>query len=339
MIYKNITIKNLLNQTSGIRDFSSDIEDSITITWNNDSLIKYLQGHNSLFFNPGEKFYYCNTNYALLALIIEKMSRKSYGDFLTNNIFRKLSMKNTFCPSTDSMLNTYKLAKGYFYVSGVKQSDIIGNIKGAGSIYSTVEDLYKWDRALYSNTLVSSESIEDAFTQPFLNNGEKSNYGFGWVIENDSKKTVNHNGSDGFSIAYIERHRTDKTVIIILSNNGSQSYMEIKDKINNILNDKSYTLPIKPKIKKEIELNEDIVFQYVGLYKDPNYDFTVTVTTDKNHLYIQFAANNRDEVFPISENEFFSKLEELEITFIKESNKVTSMILHYFGEHRLEKMK
>jgi CubicO group peptidase (beta-lactamase class C family) len=338
-IYRNITIRNLLNQTSGIRDYSADIDWKIIKTWNHDSLTNYLQNHESLMFTPGDKFYYCNTNYALLAIIIEKVSKTSYAEFLKENIFSRLSMSNTFFPTKDLQINSLNTAKGYFYISGIKQDEPIYNIEGPGSIYSTVDDLYKWDRALYTDILVSCTTIEEAYSQPMLTNGEKSNYGFGWVIENDSKKTVDHNGSDGFSIAYIERHRTDKTVIIILSNNGSQSYMEIKDKINNILNDKSYTLPIKPKIKKEIKLNEDIVLQYVGLYKDPNYDFSLTVTTDKNHLYIQSAANNRDEVFPISVNEFFSKQEELEITFIKESNKVTSMILNYYGEHRLEKIK
>jgi tetratricopeptide (TPR) repeat protein len=115
---------------------------------------------------------------------------------------------------------------------------------GAGGIYSTVEDLFKWDQALYTEKLIKQSTLKEAFTPCKLNNGKKSNYGFGWGIQKSRKgKIVGHAGGLAGFRTYIERQLKKKNTIILLTNNGNSKLPSIRKAIANILKDKHFDFP------------------------------------------------------------------------------------------------
>lgn len=137
-------------------------------------------------FAPGAKWEYNNGGYVLLSHIIEKASGKAYAQFMQENIFQPLGMTSSFVRYDDTKLKTTRRAIGYYKEwYGLKVSDFLAPLKfynGAGSLFSTTEDLYKWDQALHTEKLVKASTLEQAFTRGKLNNGADTHYGFGWEI-------------------------------------------------------------------------------------------------------------------------------------------------------------
>ena len=265
--YDNITIRNLLNHTSGL----IDNEDLINRYWygtkiiTNEDILNLLVEHQPpLLFQPGDKYKYSNTGYIILAIITEKVSGLTYGEYLKRNIFIPAGMKRTavyrrrYIPEEIyNYASGYVLSlkhKGYALPDSIeKYTRVItyDGLQGDGSISSSVEDLFKWDRCLYTNKLLSQKALQEAFIPGKLNDGsdidigyEGHSYGFGWRIHNSNDgKMVWHTGHyPGYSnliMRYIDIDRT----IICLSNNGHEFYPIMKT-INNILNNESITLPL-----------------------------------------------------------------------------------------------
>lgn len=334
---KDITIRNLLNQTSGLRDYSTGNADYYD--WTNKDILDFLKMDTSLLFSPNEKHHYCNTNYALLALIVESVVNKPFNHFLSENVFIPLKMKNSFTFNDTLKFNKAKKAVGYFYVTNEIKDDT-SKITGPGGIYSSIGDLYKWNKALINYELVSKNTLEEALKKPLLDNDKHSNYGFGWVIRSDSLKTIEHTGGDGKNYSFLSLIRENNTSIIILTNNGSNKFYELKRNIQNILQDKPYSLPKKRKPKNEVSLTHGDIKKYAGRFKITD-NFILTVTIEQNHLYVQSGGENtKDEYFPLSENEFFSKTEDAGITFTKNDNgEVDGLIFHYFFDGKASKIE
>ena len=166
---------------------------------------------------PGEKYSYSNSNYNLLAYIIEKVTGKSYGEFLRETVFIPLGMLDTGHRADMAALLKNR-ASGYVPIDSnhVENAPYLDwSIKtGNGSLYSTVEDLYKWDRAFYSEKILKKSSLEKIFKDHLEGKG------YGWFIrERIGRKVTSINGrSPGFS-SYLERYIDDDACIIILSNN------------------------------------------------------------------------------------------------------------------------
>ncbi|MEA3500434.1 MAG: serine hydrolase domain-containing protein [Candidatus Marinimicrobia bacterium] len=243
--YPNITIRHLLNHTSGLPNYLWLVDRF----WNlseppyNDDAIRILIAENQyLNFNPGEKFQYSNTNYVVLASIIEKISKMRFGDFLDKNIFKPLDMKNTFVYSTAlkdnenrKMVPGYRhYSRGYRKLPKTKFDGIVGD-KG---IYSTTGDLYRWDQALYNEKIVDKETLVDVFSNGMLKNGKKVKYGFGFRIKKDKfgNRIIYHNGLwEGFRNSII-RNTQDKTTIIILEHTNCRYKYRLLRKIERIVN-------------------------------------------------------------------------------------------------------
>jgi CubicO group peptidase (beta-lactamase class C family) len=190
-------------------------------------------------FQPGEKYDYSNSGYVLLAMIIENVSKMSFSDFMSKYVFEPLEMTHTFI-CTSPVQRAVSKAYGKFG----DESDNIGNTTGDGGICSTVEDLLKWDQALYSSTLVPQFLIKQAFEPVTLHDGSKSFYGFGWMIKNvNNKKIVYHTGGSGGYRTYIERDLDNRNTIIILTNIENSPRREISQAIQNILKNDRYELP------------------------------------------------------------------------------------------------
>lgn len=188
---KHISIHHLLSHTSGIHNFSNR-EDVMEWYKSNSSLTATIETFKNvpLQFKPGERFEYSNSNYILLTYIIEQLAGTSYEIYLQENIFEPLEMNDTgYDHDSTIILNR---AAGYFFDNEEIRNAPYLNMdipQGAGGLYSTVEDLYKWDRGLRSNKLLDADLMKKMFT-PNL-----EHYGYGWIIQQfDGREVVFHTG-------------------------------------------------------------------------------------------------------------------------------------------------
>jgi CubicO group peptidase (beta-lactamase class C family) len=223
--YRGITIRHLLNHTGGLPNYMWLIENHWQHTKYpyNDDVISLLERHKpGRYFKPGTRFNYSNTGYVLLASIVEKVSGENFSGFIKNKIFIPLKMDHSFVysrgksDSIDQKVNGYYLRRGRYRVNLETMHDGVVGDKG---IYSTTWDLFKWDKALYSEQLVSRGTLAKAFTRLRLKNGYHWHYGFGFRIrEFEGKKVVYHFGKWNSFQTCISRYIKDKHTIIILSN-------------------------------------------------------------------------------------------------------------------------
>ncbi len=236
---QTVTIRHLLNHTSGIVNYENLGIDHSWIT--NKDVFESLVKQPALRFKPGDKYEYSNSGYVLLAMIIEKVSGTSFSGFMEKNIFQPLSMHDSFV--YDKSTPRAKLReKAYGKFNDISQYE--GGAVGDGGIFSSVDDLFKWDAALYGETLVIQSTLSKAFSPAMLNNGTTSPYGFGWMLKNENgEQIVYHTGGSGGFRTFIERQLTHQNTIIILTNIESSPRMEIRNAIVNILANKPYTLP------------------------------------------------------------------------------------------------
>lgn len=211
---QNISIRQLLNHTSGIKDYESVLtKKGLT----NLEVLNWLNKLDKLQFQPDSRFEYSNSGYIILSLIIEKISKQSYGTFLSENIFVPLKMKNTWV--YDSSTAHKNKAAGYNKEKQLDDYSILTT--GDGGIYSTPEDLYQFDQALRNFKLINKSNTSLMYTAPKLSNGKLSSYGFGWFIEeNGAIKTASHTGGlNGFrAIFWRDLHHNN--CIIALTNQG-----------------------------------------------------------------------------------------------------------------------
>jgi CubicO group peptidase (beta-lactamase class C family) len=246
-----ITIHHLLTHTSGIPNMTSFpgfVKDVMRNSFSPVQLVN-ISADSTLQFKPGERFAYSNSGYILLGYIIEKITGKPYQQVLQENIFTPLKMKNTGNDHHRTLLKNR--ASGYekngrLYVN----ADFIDMSVpyAAGSMYSTVEDLYLWDQALYGNQLLRKENMELLFTKHIPSGG--GHYGYGWgvgemTLGNTAERigTVGHGGGiNGFN-TQITRIPSDRSFIVLLNNTGGAPLNEMTSAIAAILYDKPYDLP------------------------------------------------------------------------------------------------
>ncbi len=235
--YDGVTIKTLLNHRSGLPNylhFLKDVAWPDTAIMHNTDILNLLitkKAAMKAIMPADTKFSYNNTNYALLALIIEKVSGVSYAQFMKENIFDAIGMKNTFVRyNTDST----KLSQSFDWKGRRIYDTQLDAIYGDKNIYSTAQDLLKWDRLLADSVFLSPKTLAAAYT-PYSN--EKpgiKNYGLGWRMNvyDDGKKIIFHNGWwHGNNAAFVRLIKDDVT-IIALSNRFARSTYHAKILVN-----------------------------------------------------------------------------------------------------------
>lgn len=211
---KDVTLRHLLTHTSGIRDYENILTEKKGLK--NQDVIHWLQEQKTLQFPSGTQFEYSNSGYIILSLVIEKVSGQRYSQFLNENIFVPLKMNHTKVYDESRPIIEHK-AIGYNKQKQLDDYSILTT--GDGGIYSTAEDLYLFDRALRNFSLVSKRNTSLVYSPPRLANGEPSNYGFGWFID-DHGKTASHTGGlNGFRAVFWRDLQHNKT-IIALTNQG-----------------------------------------------------------------------------------------------------------------------
>ncbi|EOV9528399.1 serine hydrolase domain-containing protein [Bacillus cytotoxicus] len=246
--YENITIKNLLNHTSGLPDYMEWFENPAN--WNpnriatNKDIVEFLKVEKpEVLFHVNEKWEYCNTGYVLLAEIIEMVAKMGYGEFLQKRIFTPLNMFNTSTHSQFLNNDIENFSLGFIYdweqdlyrlpneMEEHKYVYFFDGVKGDGGIKSNVDDMLKWERAIYHNDLVSEQTKESIIDSVFIK-GEAANgycpclhenfggYGLGWKIENHPqyKKIILHDGYWAGYYSVLISYKDSNKAIVMLNN-------------------------------------------------------------------------------------------------------------------------
>jgi CubicO group peptidase (beta-lactamase class C family) len=234
-----ITLRELLNHTSGIpRDNDLGIDDAGVD--DEQGLIAFLRKRDDLLRTPGLKYSYSNAGYDLLGIVVERVSGETFSSFLEREIFKPIGMSNTFY--VRSMRKSAKAAVGYNQFGDVDDGGP-DPLSGDGGIYSTVDDLFKWDQALYTDKLVPQSALSEAFTPGRVQEGTTA-YGFGWnVVEEGGNKCLWHTGKSAGFRAFIQRCLTGKVTVIMLTNKGDSKRQDINAAIQEILVGQPYVLP------------------------------------------------------------------------------------------------
>lgn len=263
--YPGITIRHLLHHTSGLPQYEPMMDQHWKPELRYDDPARYISGNEDILrtfaelkppvrFQPGEKWEYSNAGYNLLGTIIKRASGMTYADFLKQRIFDPADM-------TLSTVYNYVIGNdpqmadrvfGYWTEwNGRDRKSTDGHYLnpayGEDGVYSTVGDLLKWDRVLYTEKLVSKATLEEAFTPAVLNNGDTTAYGFGWFIGRapNGDRTVSHSGGWAGFITYILRDLDQDKCLIVLTNNSNNYFGAdgIRGQLTNMLYDRPYRLP------------------------------------------------------------------------------------------------
>jgi len=268
--WNDIKVHNLLSHTSGLSEYETGARTKVggpfymRLDFTEDELYKKIT-EMPMDFKTGEDWAYRNTNYVLLGILIHKVTGKFYGDFLQERIFRPLGMSRTRIISEADIIP--RRSAGYQLVKGeLKNQDWVSpalNSTADGALYFTVEDLQRWDAALYSERLLKKASLDRMWTVEKLNNGtpNKAHYGFAWEINSvNGHRVIEHGGAwQGFT-TYIARYVDDKLTVVALTNldSGHSNPKKITSGVAAI-----YNPALKPVEAKPIEDQEPQVTQMV----------------------------------------------------------------------------
>lgn len=322
-----ITIEHLLTHTSGIYNYTNDttvMRGDVTRAYSQKEMVDLFRSYKSDF-EPGNGWNYSNSAYSLLGYIIANVTGKSYEQNVRERILTPLGMTSSGFDYTH--LRAANKSQGYFSLASAKPvtAPIVDSTiaYAAGSLYSTVGDLYKWERAIYTNTILPQTTWKQVFT-PYRNK-----YGYGWIIDSAFGKqiTAHSGGIHGFA-SYIFRFPEEEQVVIAIDNSSSRDLSKMARSLAAIALDQPYELPA---VKKQVDLATSVLQQYVGEYQlAPT--FSITVTLDGNQLKGQATGQPVFELFPEKENLFFLKVVDAKVEFVKdETGKVTELILHQNG--------
>lgn len=199
----HITIEHLLSHTSGVKDFftNEDFVDQFIQPFSRENMLKYLSKEASFESLPGDNYKYSNAGYVYLTLIIEEVTNRNIEEYMQENIFKPLDLKDTYWGSPNSLhkgnVTGYKVTRdGKQTLS--RESYLHQNlywVLGAGAIFSSVEDMFKWIVSLTNYELINKESLDLALESYTLNNGNKTNYGFGFeIMTENNQKVITHSG-------------------------------------------------------------------------------------------------------------------------------------------------
>jgi CubicO group peptidase (beta-lactamase class C family) len=233
-----ITIRHLLNHTSGILDYETLVPKQTSIPLLDRDVLWILEQQHKTYFPAGTKWKYSNSGYALLAVIVEQVSGQTFPSFMKQNIFEPLGMNQTLLNERGT-LSIPNRAYGYSPVSKdstrFRRTDqsLTSYVVGDGGVYSSLNDLYLWDQALYTTQLVSRKTMKQAFTPGAITTRPGNpGYGFGWFISRyRGKRIIWHKGSSIGFTTMIKRFPDQKFTVVMLANRSNAKVDEIIQQI------------------------------------------------------------------------------------------------------------
>jgi CubicO group peptidase (beta-lactamase class C family) len=313
---KKITVEHLLTHTSGIKSYT-DLE-----KWNEQEhrrdftpaeLVDYFKDE-PMDFDPGTEYRYNNSGYILLGYIIEKASGKTYAEYIKEQFFEPLGMKNSWYGDTQPIIKNR--------ASGYSQGNNAGTFANAaflsmtqpyaaGSLLSTVEDLWIWTRALHSGKVLQPESLKKATTSYKLTNGSSTHYGYGLQLGNLlGSPTVEHSGGiHGFlsDLVYLPK---EEICVAILTNCDCEPPRELSPRIAALLTGKAWQ-------PAEIAVNAAALEQYVGVYENDQKEQRI-ISIENGELYSMRKGGSRFKLKAYGPDQFFFENSFARIEFIRE---------------------
>jgi CubicO group peptidase (beta-lactamase class C family) len=321
--WDKIAIFNLLTHTSGIPNYTAfpDFRGTEGIPITTEKLVARFRDK-PLDFAPGEGWRYSNSGYVLLGFLIEKIIGDTYAKFVEENIFKPLGMQDSGYDSNSAIIA--RRASGYVPGPGGPLNAPFVHMStphAAGALYSTTEDLLRWEHALFGGKLLSAASLAK-MTTPF-----KNNYAFGLNVASDNgHKRIEHGGAiNGFNTA-LAYYPDDKLTVVVLSNINGRSPDEMCRKLAAVALGAQVTLPSE---RKEVSVAPSVLEGYVGLYAlSPGANMVITLEDGK--LISQVASQPKIPLFAESQTKFFPKVVDAELDFGKDE-KGPYLILHQGG--------
>lgn len=258
--YDNISVRQLLHHTSGLTDYERLIAENFKpedttktyILGNVEILDLFFSVNPELDFQPGEKWEYSNTGYLVLATVVERISGQHLRDFLKEQVFDPVGMTNTSVYKYQIEPDPKMPNRVFGYEMALNQKDLVANdynivndVRGDGGMYSTLDDLYKWNMALANATIISQDYLDEAWTPGKLNNGEDTDYGFGWFLESKEgePKVVNHSGGWVGFVTFLHNEVDAKSGFILLTNDSGANFRSVFDNIQNLRKGKPFAMP------------------------------------------------------------------------------------------------
>ena len=229
-----MTIRHVLSHMSGLIDYEDVIPAAMTAQLHDADVLKILETQNETYFSPGKGYRYSNSGYALLALIVGKASGKDFASFLKERIFTPLGMHDTIAyqqglSTVNNRAYGYSEERGTWTRTDQSQTSAV---LGDGGIYSSIDDLAKWDAALYDDRLLSAQSRELAFTAATETDDPKVNYAMGWRVTDEKigGRTLWHSGETiGFRNVIIRYPEQHFTVVLLTNRNDPEPYQTARE--------------------------------------------------------------------------------------------------------------
>jgi CubicO group peptidase (beta-lactamase class C family) len=336
-----VTIHHLLTHTSGIHSYTSesDFLEKVTLEVSTDSLIATIKGF-EYDFDPGEEWRYNNSGYYLLGCIIEKVAGQPYGEYMQRTFFDPIGMDDTGVHHVTEILTNE--ATGYSYINGSLEKALDWNMSwagGAGNLYSTVGDLYRWNQAIFNGWALDDASLAAAHTPVTLNDGTTDTplgggYGYGLVIgELRGLKEISHGGGLHGFVSHLARYPEKHVTICVLSNCAPAHRLAPGQLAVDIAEIYLWEdmAPVES-FARDTSVDPALYDDYAGRYEFPMGDAIMRITREGDKLFAQLSGQPKYEIFPRSETEFFWKVVEASITFVRdEQGAVTHAVHHQFG--------
>lgn len=314
-----VTIHHLLTHTSGIKSYTDEPEfiDNVADPIEIEKLMTKIKtlGYD---FDPGASWKYNNSAYAIIGYIVAQVSGMTADEFLAKNVFNPADMKRSGIYYNDKKYENEAL--GYSNATGTVQRSLDWDMTwagGAGNLYSTAEDLLKWNRQLFGAKFINEASIAKAHAKVKLNDGSDYPYGYGWGF-GDYKQLdmIAHSGGLHGFLTNLAYYPTIDATIVVLSNCSAP-----KNVVPGDLTNKLADIFLKEYLKEnqEIAVNTKEYDKYAGKYVYPG-GAIMTITSKNDKLMAQLPGQQKFQIYPKAEHVFFWKVVDAEITFHLDEN-------------------
>ena len=316
---KKITIEHLLTHTSGIKSYTNmkAFGDIMRKDMTPTELIDFFKNQ-PMEFEPGTKWAYDNSGYFLLGYIIEKVSGKTYPQYVEEVFFKPLGMTSSYYGNDSKLIKNRAAGYQSGKEGGTQNADQMSMTLpyAAGSIQSTVGDLWTWHQAVHAYKLVEKETLQKAFTPYKLSDGKQTEYGYGWFLDNlrGSPMIWHGGGINGFLTSGIYLPEED-VFVAVFSNSTGKAPFEVSQRMA--------ALTIGKPLPAPIQLDTTRLDAYVGVYEGPfgtNPKATFTVTREGNQLFEELTGGQKLAIFPETDTKFFFKAMDAQLEFIRDAS-------------------
>ncbi|MFX0138111.1 MAG: serine hydrolase domain-containing protein [Candidatus Hodarchaeota archaeon] len=326
----SVSIRHLLNHTSGIWEYWTAMHTYAGYRrydyFTKNEVIELIKHQDKLLFEPGSQWFYCNTNYLLLAEIVSRITGESFTSWTRKNIFEPLGMKDSFFHENSFQLFKYRASPYREDDNGrfIEDPDNRNNYAGHGYLYTTIDDMMLWMDNFRTKKLGGNEVVDRMFEKGKLNNGSENFYGFGLgILNRHEKKVIEHSGQTGGYKAFMLYCPENEVGITILANEHSFDVEGIGEKIFGLY------LGITPAEKEKTQTEKRSYFtidssrveDYVGMFLIEETSSRLAFChIGENTFYGILEGLGQDKFYPVSDMKFINRYENVSVTFVSDEN-------------------